>query len=151
MRRHQLIRVIVGLTMIVQTQAQTTTRVSVDSAGNQANDASWDPLAISPDGSTVAFHSVANNLVPGDTTPSYFFDVFVHELATGQTSRVSVSSGGSQSNGSSVNASLSTDGRYVSFISLAPELVATDTNGTYFDVFAAPNPCLPPLTGGCVP
>jgi hypothetical protein len=41
-------------------------RVSVDSAGGQANDASSAP-SLSADGRYVAFDSVASNLVPGDT------------------------------------------------------------------------------------
>ena len=46
--------------------AGTTQRVSVDTAGAQADDASTDP-AISSDGSVVAFFSAASNLVAGDT------------------------------------------------------------------------------------
>jgi hypothetical protein len=47
-------------------QAGTTQRVSIDTAGVQANDASTDP-AINGDGSVVAFFSAASNLVAGDT------------------------------------------------------------------------------------
>ena len=43
-----------------------TTRVSVDSAGGQANHSSEDP-ALSADGRVVVFQSIASNLVPGDT------------------------------------------------------------------------------------
>ena len=53
-----------------------TTRVSVDSAGHQANgDSYW--LALSADGRLVAFVSDASNLVEGDTNGTS--DVFVHE------------------------------------------------------------------------
>ena len=52
-----------------------TVRVSVDSAGGQANAASTDP-DLSADGSTTAFFSAATNLVPVDTNG--FPDVFVH-------------------------------------------------------------------------
>jgi len=68
-------------------QTGTTERVSVDSAGAQANDASTDP-AISGDGTLVAFFSAASNLVPNDTNscvfPAVAFfnghcpDIFVH-------------------------------------------------------------------------
>jgi Tol biopolymer transport system component len=44
----------------------TTQRVSVSSAGTQANQGSWDP-AVSADGRYVAFGSYASNLVAGDT------------------------------------------------------------------------------------
>ena len=61
----------------------TTDRVSVDSAGAQANDRSDFP-AISADGSVVAFVSTATNLVPDDTnvcgsfmTPGSCPDLFV--------------------------------------------------------------------------
>src|SRR4028118_1373396 len=47
----------------------TTTLVSVDSAGNQANSDSRDP-SISADGRFVAFESDASNIVPGNTNSS---------------------------------------------------------------------------------
>src|SRR4029453_4515624 len=52
----------------------------------------------------------------------------------GETRRVSVASGGTQANSSSLEASLSADGRYVAFSSFATTLGAGDTNGTS-DVF----------------
>ena len=42
-------------------------RVSVSSTGGQSNDVSTDP-AISGDGGTVAFFTLASNLGPGDTS-----------------------------------------------------------------------------------
>jgi len=54
-----------------------TFRVSVDSMGFQANHLSWWGR-IAPDGSCVAFHSYADNLVPGDTNDCC--DAFVREL-----------------------------------------------------------------------
>jgi Tol biopolymer transport system component len=108
-----------------------TTRVSVDSAGNQGDDASYSP-AISADGRYVAFGSKASNLVPGDTNGTY--DVFVHDRHTGVTERVSVDSAGNEGNDQSWGPAISTDGRYVAFGSWASNLVPGDTNGTY-DVF----------------
>lgn len=69
-----------------------TTRVSVDSAGNQGNRASgfFFPPAISVDGRYVAFDSRATNLVAGDTNGDA--DVFVHDRDTGETTLVSVDS-----------------------------------------------------------
>ena len=52
----------------------------------------------------------------------------------GVTARVSVSSNGTAGNGYSYDASLSADGRYVAFTSVAANLVAGDTNG-FEDVF----------------
>ncbi len=53
-------------------------------------------------------------------------------------SRVSVDSGGVESNGDSADPSISSDGRYVAFNSGATNLVSGDTNGLT-DVFRAPN------------
>jgi Tol biopolymer transport system component len=70
--------------------------------------------------------------VAGDTNGSY--DVFVYDRQTGQTIRVSVDSTGVQGNGESFWPSISSDGRYVVFDSLAMNLVAGDTNGSR-DIF----------------
>src|SRR4029077_12403300 len=72
------------------------------------------------------------NLVGGDTNGVR--DVFVRDLVTGTTTRVSVGAGGAQANGASSNARISADGRFVVFTSLASNLVAGDTNGVA-DVF----------------
>jgi RHS repeat-associated protein len=104
----------------------TTSRVSLDSAGVQANAASNDP-AISPDGSRVAFESDATNLVTGDTNAKQ--DVFLRVIATGVTSRVSVTNAGAQGTGRSSDPSLSIDGTIVAFTSSSASLVTGDTNG----------------------
>ncbi len=111
-----------------------TSRVSVDSGGVQGNDITQYP-AISADGRYVAFESVASNLVAGDTKvcglPPFEFncaDVFVHDRQTGVTSRVSVDSAGAQGNEGSNYPSISADGRYVAFVSVASNLVPGDTN-----------------------
>jgi len=110
---------------VAWTQAELTTRVSVDSDGNEANEHSRIP-SISFDGRYVAFESKASNLVPGDTNG--FWDVFVKDRRTGQTTRVSVSSDGGEANDWSFGPSISGDGRYVAFQSNASNLVAGDTN-----------------------
>jgi Tol biopolymer transport system component len=106
--------------------ARTTTRVSVDSLGRQANGPSFNP-SISSDGRFVAFESNATNLVTGDTNGRP--DIFVRDLLTGKTTRVSVDSVGRQANGPSLSAAISGDGRFVAFESDATNLVAGDTNG----------------------
>src|SRR5205814_1263965 len=103
-----------------------TERVSVDSAGTQADGASASP-ALSADGRFVAFSSSATNLVPGDTNGQA--DVFVHDRRTGTTERVSVDSAGTGANGWSERPSISADGRFVAFCSYATNLVPRDTNG----------------------
>ena len=112
-------------------QTGTTSRVSVDSSGNEGNSASSDP-SISSDGRFVAFTSFASNLVSGDTNSA--FDIFVHDRQTGTTSRVSVDSSGNEGNSASSDPSISSDGRFVVFGSFASNLVSGDTNGIY-DVF----------------
>ena len=62
-------------------------RVSVDSNGNEGNNNSSSPT-FSADGRYVAYSSAASNLVTNDTNG--FFDVFVHDRQTGETSRVSI-------------------------------------------------------------
>ncbi len=104
----------------------TVTRVSVDSDGNQGNSDSFRPF-LSANGRFVAFYSSATNLVPGDTNGAY--DVFVHDLRTGTTTRVSVDSDGNEGNGESSEPVVTPNGRLVAFISGASNLVPGDTNG----------------------
>ena len=108
-----------------------TTRVSVSSAGVEGNDSSSAP-AISGDGRYVSFSSSASNLVPGDTNG--FIDVFVHDRQTGETTRVSVSSGGGESDAHSFESAISANGLVVAFSTKATNLVPGDTNGES-DVF----------------
>jgi Tol biopolymer transport system component len=110
-----------------------TGRVSISTRGAQGNRSSRYP-SISADGRFVAFTSNASNLVAGDT--NHTWDVFLRDRGRGTTSRNSVSSTGAQANNSSalVSVSVSADGRYVAFPSLASNLVPHDTNGSY-DVF----------------
>jgi Tol biopolymer transport system component len=82
--------------------------------------------AVSADGRYVAYYSSASNLVPDDTNG--FMDVFVWDRATGTTTRIT------DGNGMSRLPSVSADGRYVAFDSMASNLVPDDTNG-FMDVF----------------
>jgi WD40-like Beta Propeller Repeat len=107
-------------------QTGETTRVSLASNGAQTNSNSAF-AAISGDGLHVAFYSNATNLAASDTNNRS--DIFVHDRLTGQTTRVSVASDGTQGNGLSDDADISGDGRYVVFSSLANNLVPNDTNG----------------------
>lgn len=94
-------------------------RVNISSTGEQANDDSYRPV-ISANGRYVAFESAASNLVPGDTP--YTWDVFVHDLVSGTTERVSINSDGVPGDQKSGYPSLSADGRYVAFQSYAYNL-----------------------------
>ncbi len=107
------------------------TRMSVRASGNQALRPSLEP-AISADGRFVAFTSFSKGLINGDTNGTW--DIFVKERATGAIVRVSVSSSGTQSDDQSLEPSLSSDGRFVAFMSDATNLVSGDTNKSS-DVF----------------
>jgi Tol biopolymer transport system component len=115
------------------TTANTTERVSVAAGGLQAGGQSFNE-AMSADGGSVAFVSEASNLVPGDVNGTR--DIFVRDRAAGTTDIASVATRGSlaPSNGESYFASVSGDGRYVAFYSLADNLVPGDTSGVE-DVF----------------
>ncbi len=115
-------------------QTVRTARVSVDSRELQGNDISGRSArpALNADGTVIAFDSIADNLVTGDTNQSD--DVFVRNRTTGRTHRVSVSSTGVQANGTSSRPDVSNDGRYVVFDSSASNLVPGDTNNRT-DVF----------------
>lgn len=113
-------------------QTGRTIRVSVDSAGVQAEFGGHSPC-ISPDGRFVAFLSASTNLVVGDANGAV--DVFVHDCVTGETTRASVDSAGVEGNRICAGApSISTDGDLVAFSSYATNLVPGDTNGSY-DIF----------------
>src|SRR6185436_18330378 len=108
-------------------QAGETTRISNSPTGTPGNGASgFYGVDVSSDGRYVSFDSDANNLVPGDTNGGGMSgrDIFVRDLQTGQTSRVNVSSSGTQSSGQSNGGRLSGDGRYVVFF--AQSLIGTD-------------------------
>jgi hypothetical protein len=97
----------------------------VSSAGVEGNDYSLVP-EISAHRRYIAFDSNASNLVADDTNRGD--DIFVHDRKAGETSRVSVSSTGAQSNSISRTLSISADGRYVAFSSIASNLVPGDTD-----------------------
>jgi Tol biopolymer transport system component len=105
--------------------------VSATPSGKAANNAS-NLSDTSTGGRYVAFTSNASDLVAGDTNG--VSDVFVRDTLTAATIRVSVGAGGVQGTGSSSEASISRDGRYVAFRSAATNLVASDTNSAD-DVF----------------
>jgi Tol biopolymer transport system component len=108
-----------------------TNRVSISSAGQEANYWSLQP-SVSADGRFVAFVSHATNLVTGDSNNTG--DVFVHDRQTGATGRISVASNGTQANHISWAPDVSADGRYVVFSSNADNLASSDIN-QWGDIF----------------
>jgi Tol biopolymer transport system component len=108
--------------------------VSVNADGtNGGNDWSDYPV-ISPDGTKVAFMTVASDLGPVDTNP--YPDIYVRDLVSGTTTLVSVNAAGTDSgNRGSSLPKFSSDGTKVLFTSSASDLGPTDTNGTEQDVY----------------
>lgn len=107
-------------------------RVSLSSDGTEGNASSGGP-EISDNGQVVTFSSTATNLVAGDTNG--FYDVFIHDLLSSTTERVSVTSTGAQLHDDSFSGDTSADGRYTTFISYANELDTSGVNWWYSDIF----------------
>ena len=111
--------------------------MSVNNAREQGNQDS-DRASISADGRYVAFASLADNLVPGDT--NFASDIFVRDRAAGRIERVSVGPLGVEGNDNSGFLNLlgtpdiSAGGRFVAFASDASNFAAGDVPGTS-DVF----------------
>ena len=111
----------------------TTTQVDVSSDGKAASLGVDHGLSISADGRYIAFASRSPNLVPGDTNEAE--DVFIHDMKTQTTQRVSVSVTGAEGDGDSgPTFTISPTGRYLAFSSDATNLVPGDVNGQR-DVF----------------
>jgi Tol biopolymer transport system component len=121
-------------------QTGLTTVVSKNTLGIVGNGVSSVP-AISADGRFIAFVSLATNLVTGMTGQQ----IYLHDRQTVQTTLVSKNNSPTpiQGNGASNRPSISSDGRYIAFVSLATNLGAaggdqqiyihdrfTGTNGT---------------------
>lgn len=123
-------------TFVHETTGTATTRVSVDGSGTEANGATG-YAAISGDGRYVVFHGTATNLVAGDTNAQQ--DVFVRDRLAATTRRVSLAYDGSEGNGLSGSAAISSDGGYVAYHSLASNLASGDTNAAQ-DVFCTARP-----------
>jgi Tol biopolymer transport system component len=80
----------------------------------------------------VAFESIASNLVASDANGAT--DVFVRDLKTKVTTRVSVRKGNAASSGGGSNPSISANGQRIAFQSSVSDLIRNDTNGS-LDVF----------------
>jgi len=112
-----------------------TERVSVSSAGVEANHHSTDP-DISDDGRFVVFRSLASSLVATDSNNRA--DVFVHDRTTGQTAIISRPAAG-ESNGMSHEPVISGDGQWIAFESDATNLITGDSNRAR-DIFRVASP-----------
>ena len=110
-----------------------TERASVSSDGTEGNDVSDRfPPVLDRTGRFVAFESLATNLVPADANATS--DVFLRDRRGRTTSRVSLGASGNEGNGYSISPAMSSDARFVTFISSSTNFVPGDTNG-FDDVF----------------
>jgi uncharacterized repeat protein (TIGR01451 family) len=106
---------------------------SVNDAGAQGNDDSFDPV-VDADGRFVSFDSVASNLVSDDMNNRS--DVFVRDRQAGTTRRVSVGSNGEQGNLDSLGPAIDGDGQVIAFFSAASTLVPESGQGFFaYDIF----------------
>ena len=87
---------------------------------------------LSRDGRWLAFESEATNLVTADNNSMR--DIFVRDLINNTLRRVSTTVNGGDANDHSNSPRLSADGRWLTFVSTASNLVAGDTNNQT-DVF----------------
>jgi len=109
-----------------------TERVSLADGGSQANGASYEP-SISGNGRYISFRSDAANLVAGDTNGTT--DIFVRDTTNLTTTRVNTGNCGIQADRPSGGASISNNGRFVAFNSIATNLAVSDTNNGRSDIF----------------
>lgn len=135
-----------------------TMRVDVTASGGEPNNGVFNLSipAISSDGRLVAFSSTATNLV--STNVNGMGNIYVRDTCAGATSGctpttslVSLGNDGSVGNWSSGNQSMTADGRFVAFASLASNLVPGDTfpAGGFKDIFVR-DTCYG-VASGCTP
>jgi Tol biopolymer transport system component len=116
----------------VEVASMTIRRVSVDAAGRHPAAGSSFAPAVSADGRYIVFSSTAP--LDGAAGPPAAaagrpqVNVYLRDTTLGLTTRVSVRAGSAAPNGSSYEAAISGDGRYVAFVSDATNLVAHDDN-----------------------
>lgn len=106
-------------------------RVSTSTGNAEAQSGADDP-SVSGDGRYVAFESLSKNLVAGDNNNAW--DVYVKDTQTGVLTRVSTTQGGTELAGSSRDADIAANGRYVAFASTANNPAANDQN-TSSDIY----------------
>lgn len=106
-------------------------RVSLSTSRAQANRGS-ESAVISANGEWIAYQSLADNLVTGDTNSN--FDIFLYNRVTRETTCASLAPNGETGNADSAGVAISADGSIVAFQSFASNLVTPDTN-EWSDVF----------------
>jgi VCBS repeat-containing protein len=118
-------------TFLYERSTGTTTLISRTSTAFTGVNFFYQP-AISSDGRYVAFTSTASNLVANDNNNTD--DVFFWDRQTGNLTLISHTSTGNTGDKYARQPTMSSDGRYVAFSSLASNLVAGDSNNVE-DIF----------------
>ena len=112
-----------------------THRVSVATGGGQANGGSFKP-GLSADGRFVVFESAATNLLGAGADGNGVLDVFLHDRQTGETKRISETSGPSASR----NPSISPNGKFIGFESTGTWGPIAATRPDISNIFRFSNP-----------
>lgn len=113
-------------------ETDTTISVSTSGAGVVGNGRS-SAASISGNGRYVAFASAATNLVDSDSNGAG--DIFVRDLVSDSTERVSISEARVQGNNHSNAPSISGDGRYVAFETFSNNLGTSPDTNSLLDVY----------------
>ncbi|MDP2232065.1 MAG: hypothetical protein Q8K89_00395, partial [Actinomycetota bacterium] len=109
------------------TESQETTLVSVTTSGGFSAGQATNYVQMTPDGRYVLFSSFGTDLVPEDTNG--YPDVFVRDMISQETTRVSTAADGTQANYYiNGDGSISDDGRFVVFAADASNLFPGDLN-----------------------
>lgn len=110
-----------------------TTLVSINLAGTASGNGSCFGGSISADGRYVVFTSDASNLVANDTSTR---DVFVRDLQTGTTTRISTNAAGtSGGNNQSSSGVIDAGGRFIVFFTNATDLSTLPDTNNLADIF----------------
>jgi Tol biopolymer transport system component len=104
----------------------TTALVSVNQTGTGGGNGDSFPTGISTNGQFALFESSGSDLVANDTNNAS--DIFVRDLINGTTALASISANGGYASGASRGSVMTPDGRYVAFVCVASNLVASDAN-----------------------
>ncbi len=106
--------------------------VHVATGGRQTSQPCGEMIQLSADGRYASFISPASDLVANDTNGAA--DVFIHDIKTGRTTRVSEAVGGGQADSACLDCTGLSNNGYIAYSSTASTLIPFDTNG-YADVF----------------